>query len=142
MVWKHGEYLDLKPIAQLRASIMKNLALFLNNPIGWDAEKINRKKQNVCLDRLKQEITTELLVFIQKSLIENKKDDWDHGVELYGTGSTGERARLIYEIMSDCAPEITIAHSQAFKDEIIKIIETSINRCSERARSQALDFRK
>jgi hypothetical protein len=129
MYWEGEEYQDMKPVAQLHQALVKNLDGFLSRPDRW-IQPIGAMKQESCLTTLKQEVSRDLLAMVREIVIYKKQPEWEEGVDLSGTGSTFVRSKLIYEIICDCAPEVTDNHHQAFADEIRSRIQKCINQCA------------
>ncbi|MDX2029498.1 MAG: GTPase domain-containing protein [Blastocatellia bacterium] len=128
MCWGEEEYQDMKPVAQLHQSLLKNLEDFLSRPDRW-SQPIGSSMQESCLNTLKQEISRSLLELIRGAIVTRQYAQWEEGMEFVGDGSTTKRSKLIFEIICNCAPQLTDEHHLAFADETRGLIQECINKC-------------
>jgi hypothetical protein len=123
------EFRYLKPVAEFRQCLATALQNFLSKPLRWATEVTDAHKKD-CLERLKQEVSQQVLAHVRSELLDEEHPEWSKAADLSGTGSTPIRSRIIMEIIRDSAPDLTGDHAKAFKDSIKQIIENSIRTCT------------
>jgi hypothetical protein len=127
---KIEEFRYLKPVAEFRLCLAATLESFLSKPIRWTKEITDGHKRD-CLERLKQEVSQQILAYVRSELLEEEHPDWNRAAELSGTGSTPIRSRFIMEVIRDSAPDLTGDRAKAFKDSIKQVIENSFRTCTQ-----------
>lgn len=128
MSWRTEEFRFLKPVAEFRQYLVLNLQTFLANPVGW-AEEITEAHKHDCLERLRQEVSNQILSYVRNEILDEKNPDWISAAELSGTGTTPIRSRIITRVIEASAPELTGARAIEFKDAIKLILNRSIEAC-------------
>jgi uncharacterized NAD(P)/FAD-binding protein YdhS len=128
MSWKQDEFRWLKPVAEFHDGLVTSLESFVSNPLRWSEEITDAHKKD-CADRLKQEVSQQLLRHVRDDLLEEEHPNWKTAADLRGTGTTREMRNMILNIIRSAAPELTGEHAKEFKDAIKGIIESSIVAC-------------
>jgi hypothetical protein len=100
----------------------------VSNPLGW-SEEITEVHKKDCGERLKQEISQQLLGYVRNDLLEEEHANWKTAADLRGRGTTTDMRTMIFKIICTAAPELTGEHAKEFKDAIKGIIESSIKAC-------------
>ena len=130
MIWRHDEYKDLKPIAEFTDRLITRLGQFLSNPLPW-TDEISEAHKKECLDRLKQEVSRQILAYVRNDLLNEEHDKWKNAAGQSGKGSTPIRRQIIMEIIRESAPELIGEHASEFKDAIKRVIKNSIVECEK-----------
>ncbi|MDD5140160.1 MAG: hypothetical protein PHY43_07890 [Verrucomicrobiales bacterium] len=128
MSWRTEEFRFLKPVAEFRQYLVLNLQTFLANPVGW-TEEITEAHKKDCLERLRQEVSNQILSYVRNEILDEKHPDWNSAAELSGTGTTPIRSRIITRVIENSAPELTGSRAIEFKDAIKLILHRSIEVC-------------
>lgn len=132
MIWRHDEYKDLKPIAEFTDRLITKLGHFLSKPLSWPDE-ISESHKKECLDRLKQEVSRQILAYVRNDLLNEEHDKWQNAADQSGKGSTPIRRRIIMEIIRESAPELIGEHASEFKDAMKSAIKNSMVECEKRS---------
>lgn len=128
MSWKRDEYGWLKPVAEFTDCLITSLRPFVSNPLQW-SEEITDVHQKDCGERLKQEMSQQILRYVRDALLEQEHPNWKAAADLRGTGTTRPMRNMIFKIICTAAPELTGEHAKVFKDAIKSLIERSIVAC-------------
>ncbi|MBM4030030.1 MAG: hypothetical protein FJ280_32215 [Planctomycetes bacterium] len=128
MSWRQDEFRWLKPVAEFTISLVTSLRPFVSNPLRWSEETTEAHRKD-CVERLKREISQELLRFVRNEVLDEEHDNWEAAAELRGRGTTSEMRRMIHNIICTAAPELTGEHAKQFKDAIKSTIGSCIRKC-------------
>ncbi len=128
MSWKQDEFRWLKPVAEFHDGLVTSIEPFVSKPLRWSEEITDAHKKD-CAERLRQEISQQLLRRVREDVLEKEHTNWGTAADLRGTGTTRDMRNMIFNIICTAAPELTGEHAKEFKDAIKGIIESSIMAC-------------
>lgn len=123
-----GEHYELRPSANLTASLAAAISRFLENPISWSADATDDEKRDT-VDRIKAEITRQLPTLARVRLRDNPQPSWHSAWSLRGTGSTMTRRINIEGIYAEWVPipdsrgdRATFAFMEEVKDIVMRAV--------------------
>ena len=97
----NDEYDDLKPVADLRYALQRQVLLMLQQPLRWDGgEPVDVDKQ-VVIDSICIAVTQRLLALTKNRIAEETKPAWQDAYARRGPGSTFVRAQIIARDVCD-----------------------------------------
>jgi len=89
------EYDGLKPVADLRYALQRQIYLMLQRPVRWDNGEPTDDEKQAILDALSNAITSRLVEFSRRRLAVEARLGWQEAYIQRGPGSTFVRARII-----------------------------------------------
>jgi hypothetical protein len=106
------EYDDLKPIADLRYQLQRQIWLMLQRPVRWEGGEPDEDQRLTIIDSISNAVTQRLFDLTTRRLKEDVQNAWLEAYALRGVGSTFKRAGIIADkIYSRGAPIPTVAAS-------------------------------
>lgn len=109
--WDPEEYSALRPIADLAMHLRERMWDYIQKPLYWRGEA-SKEEQNRRKELFADSISLGFLRLARRRLSNERICEWEDAYELYGTGSTRDRAVLI----SDCIFNISDEYTQLIKD--------------------------
>ncbi|MHA7280520.1 hypothetical protein ACX80H_12275 [Arthrobacter sp. MDT2-2] len=120
------EYDDLKPVADLRNALQRQVYLMLQQPVRWQGGEPSDDERQAIIDEVQNAVTKKLMDLTRQRLKEDVRAGWMDAYALRGHGSTFERARLIaHEVYDKGAPIPTVSASpdrNAFMNDVASLI--------------------
>lgn len=120
------EYDDLKPVADLRNALQRQIYLMLQQPVRWQGGEPNDDERQAIIDEVQNAVTKKLMDLTRQRLKEDVRTGWLDAYALRGHGSTFERARLIaHEVYDKGAPIPTVSASpdrNAFMNDVATLV--------------------
>jgi hypothetical protein len=124
------EYNNLRPVADLIARLTEHISLFLSQPLKWATDNISEDDKIAAIDKIEQDVYTNLHKFAPDRLFISRIKDWNHAyADHRGPGSTYERAVDIKNIYDSSAPipgEIPSTDSNQLISELREVVKNSI----------------
>lgn len=129
-----GENFELRPTANLRASLESAISRYLEGPIGWTGDPTPEQKRDA-IERLKNSVARQLPQLARRRLRENPQPAWHEAWLPRGAGSTATRRLLIEGIYQRWVP-IPEARGDQLVLEFIKEIEELVDAALREFRQQ------
>ena len=124
-----NEYGSLRPVANLVRQLQESISLWLNDPAGWTRRPADDGEGRAAIDQIRQEIFGGIHALAERRLIRSHPGDWQAAYGFRGAGSSFKRADRMAHIYETAAPSISSimdSSTQAFLDEVVKIVRTAV----------------
>jgi hypothetical protein len=106
------EYDSLRPVADLRYELQRQIYLLLQRPVRWHGGVPSDDERQTIIDDLSNAVTKELLELTRQRLMRDARLSWQSAYAQRGAGSTFTRARMIAsEVYDRGAPIPTVSAS-------------------------------
>jgi hypothetical protein len=106
------EYDSLKPVADLRYSLQRQIYLMLQRPVRWEHGEPSDDEKQAIIDAMSNSVTNKLVELSKRRLGEDVRLAWQEAYAQRGPGSTFLRARIIANDVYDRgAPVPTVSAS-------------------------------
>jgi hypothetical protein len=125
------EYDTLKPVADLRDQLQKQLYLMLQRPARWDGGEPGDDEKQLILDQVSNAISRKLLDLTHRRVAEDQRLLWRGAFALKGSGSTFERAQLIAVDLYGRAAPVPSATRSPVQNQLLKDVTELINQVAE-----------
>lgn len=120
------EYDELKPVADLRNSLQRQVYLMLQQPVRWEGGEPSDDERQAIIDEVQNAVTKKLMDLTRQRLKDDVRPGWLDAYALRGPGSTFERARVIaHEVYDKGAPIPTVSASpdrNAFMNDVATLV--------------------
>lgn len=123
-----GENFELRPTANLRATLEAAVSRFLENPIGWSGDPSPEQKRDA-IERLKTAVTKQLPNLARRRLREQPQPSWHEAWLPRGVGSTVTRRIRIEGIYQRQVPIPDARGDKAvleFMEEIWAVVDQAL----------------
>jgi len=128
--YKEG-YSELTPCADLISYTNKNIAKFLEDakllPLKPDSKAIN-----ITIEKIKNETSNQILIFVSKEILINQNSRWKIAYEYSGAGSSTSRSLKIKEIFNivtlNPREDLPLMKINFFVDKVKEIAKNAIER--------------
>ena len=91
----HDEYDTLRPVADLRTELQKQIYLMLQRPVRWEGGVPTDEQRQVAIDGISNAITQKLFDLTETRIREDARLAWQQAYAQRGSGSTFGRAKMI-----------------------------------------------
>jgi hypothetical protein len=98
------EYRDLMPVANLVGGLSEWITRYLDAPLRWDGKRPSDEEAEAVLGIVQKEVHKRLALLAKQRLIEDGYGRWTRAFNLYGRGSTFERARALQSVYVEHVP--------------------------------------
>ena len=106
------EYESLKPVADLRDALQRQVLLMLQQPVRWEGGEPSDDERQTIIDDVQNAVTRRLFDLTRQRLKDDVRLGWQEAYALRGQGSTFERARIIStDVYDKGAPIPTVSAS-------------------------------
>lgn len=106
------EYDDLRPVADLRYQLQRQIWLMLQRPVRWEGGEPDDDQRLTIIDQISNAVTQGLFELTTRRLKEDVQNAWLEAYAQRGTGSTFVRAGIIADkVYGRGAPIPTVAAS-------------------------------
>ncbi len=106
------EYDSLKPVADLRFELQRQVYLMLQRPVRWDRGEPSDDEKQIVIDDVSNAITKKLMELTRRRMQDDVRLGWQAAYSQSGTGSTFVRARIIAsDVYDKGAPVPTVSAS-------------------------------
>ena len=128
----HGnknEYDGLRPVADLIRQLQASISLWLDNPTSWTRPPENEDEQQAIINDIRQRVFISVHTLAERRLITLQRAGWRTAFEFSRTGSSYRRADRMAQIYEEAAPSVSSVmdtQTQAFLDEIIRIVADAV----------------
>jgi hypothetical protein len=110
--YRHDEYDTLKPVADLRFELQKQIYVMLQRPVRWAGGDPTDEQRQTAIDEISNAITKKLFALTEARIKDDVRRAWQDAYAVRGPGSTFARARLIAaEVYDRGAPVPGVAAS-------------------------------
>jgi hypothetical protein len=118
----------LKPISNLRGSLGKALARFIDNPPEWEGNSITEENKATVKNRIKQRVTESLLEWVKERLWRTPQSMWRDAYEFNGRGTTWDRKQKVDSIYQRYVPVPAIADkaTKELLEELRQLVVSAI----------------
>lgn len=89
------EYDQLRPVADLRYELQRQVFLMLQQPLKWEGEEPDDDAKQQIIDDISNAVTQRLFVMTRERLVQETRLAWQDAFAQRGPGSTFVRARII-----------------------------------------------
>ncbi|TYB38296.1 hypothetical protein FXF50_11660 [Micromonospora sp. AP08] len=89
------EYDNLKPVADLRFELQRQVYLMLQRPVRWDRGEPSDDEKQIVIDDVSNAVTKKLMDLTRRRMQDDVRLGWQAAYSQSGTGSTFVRARII-----------------------------------------------
>jgi energy-coupling factor transporter ATP-binding protein EcfA2 len=106
------EYESLKPVADLRNALQRQVYLMLQQPVRWEGGDPSDDERQAIIDEVQNAVTKKLMHLTRQRLKQDVRLGWQEAYVQRGPGSTFDRARIIAnEVYDKGAPIPTVSAS-------------------------------
>jgi hypothetical protein len=106
------EYDMLRPVADLRFELQRQVYLMLQRPLRWDGGVPSDDERQTIVDEISNAITKKLMELTRRRIMDDAQLAWQEAYGQRGTGSTFVRARIIAaDVYARRAPVPTVTAS-------------------------------
>ncbi|MFF0372064.1 hypothetical protein [Micromonospora sp. NPDC005087] len=106
------EYDNLKPVADLRFELQRQVYLMLQRPVRWDRGEPSDDEKQTVIDDVSNAVTKKLMDLTRRRLQDDVRLGWQTAYSRSGKGSTFVRARIIAtDVYDKGAPVPTVSAS-------------------------------
>lgn len=99
------EYDTLRPVADFRAELQREIYRMLQNPVGWRGQAVSDEAKEEIVDAVAAALSRGVLELAARRVTVDPHDAWVRSFELSGAGSTTRRARMVTdEIIRPSSP--------------------------------------
>ncbi|MEU4712214.1 hypothetical protein AB0F73_00880 [Micromonospora purpureochromogenes] len=106
------EYDNLKPVADLRFELQRQVYLMLQRPVRWDRGEPSDDEKQAVIDDVSNAVTKRLMDLTRRRMQDEVRLGWQTAYSQSGTGSTFVRARIIAsDVYDKGAPVPTVSAS-------------------------------
>jgi hypothetical protein len=120
------EYESLKPVADLRNALQRQVYLMLQQPVRWEGGEPSDDERQAIIDELQNAVTKKLMHLTRQRLKEDVRLGWQEAYVQRGPGSTFDRARIIAnEVYDKGAPIPTVSASpdrNSFMNDVASLV--------------------
>ena len=110
--WATDEYDTLRPVADLRHALQRQVYLMLQRPVRWEGGEPDEDQRQAAIDEIANAITKRLFSVARHLIIEEVRKGWQDAYQQRGSGSTFVRAQIIAaDVFDRGAPVPTVAAS-------------------------------
>ena len=107
------QYDDLRPVADLRYQLQRQIWLMLQRPVRWEGGEPDDDQRVAIIDQISNAVTQRLFDLTSRRLKEDVQNAWLEAYAQRGTGSTFVRAGIIADkVYGRGAPIPTVAASR------------------------------
>jgi hypothetical protein len=103
---RQDEYDNLRPVAELRNQLQRQIYTAIQNPVRWDPDEPDDDEKQTAFDAFAQAVNRGITDLVTRRLWEDKMSKWQEAYGLSGRGSTFVRARVIAEDVYDQAAPV------------------------------------
>lgn len=106
------EYDNLKPVADLRFELQRQVYLMLQRPVRWEGGEPSEDERQTIIDEVSNAVTKKLIDLTRQRMKEDVRLGWQSAYAQRGPGSTFVRARIISsDVYDKGAPVPTVSAS-------------------------------
>lgn len=106
------EYDTLKPVADLRFELQRQVYLMLQRPVRWEGGEPSDDERQTIIDEISNAVTRKLIELTRQRIKEDARLGWQAAYAQRGPGSTFARARIIAsDVYDKGAPVPTVSAS-------------------------------
>jgi GTPase SAR1 family protein len=120
------EYESLKPVADLRNALQRQVYLRLQQPVRWEGGDPSDDERQAIIDEVQNAVTKKLMDLTRQRLKEDVRLGWQEAYVQRGPGSTFDRARIIAnEVYDRGAPIPTVSASpdrNSFMNDVASLV--------------------
>lgn len=120
------EYESLKPVADLRNALQRQVYLMLQQPVRWEGGDPSDDERQAIIDEVQNAVTKKLMHLTRQRLKEDVRLGWQEAYVQRGPGSTFDRARIIAnEVYDKGAPIPTVSASpdrNSFMNDVASLV--------------------
>ncbi|WP_144600639.1 hypothetical protein [Arthrobacter sp. AG367] len=120
------EYESLKPVADLRNALQRQVYLMLQQPVRWEGGDPSDDERQAIIDEVQNAVTKKLMRLTRQRLREDVRLGWQEAYVQRGPGSTFDRARIIAnEVYDKGAPIPTVSASpdrNSFMNDVASLV--------------------
>lgn len=120
------EYESLKPVADLRNALQRQVYLMLQQPVRWEGGDPSDDERQAIIDEVQNAVTKKLMHLTRQRLKEDVRLGWQEAYVQRGLGSTFDRARIIAnEVYDKGAPIPTVSASpdrNSFMNDVASLV--------------------
>lgn len=116
------EYDSLKPVADLRDHLQKQVYVMLQRPVRWEGGEPDDDGKQAVLDEISNSITRKLFTLTHQCIADDVRLAWQEAYAQRGTGSTFVRARIIATDIYDRAAPIPGVAASPDQNRFLKAV--------------------
>lgn len=121
------EYDTMKPVADLRYELQRQIFLMLQRPVRWDAGEPDDDAKQVVIDEISHAITRRLFTLTRQRIADDTRLAWQDAYAQRGTGSTFVRARIIAGDVYDRGAPIPGVVASPDQNKFLRAVAELIN---------------
>lgn len=125
------EYEGLKPVADLRNALQRQVYLMLQQPVRWQGGEPSDDERQTIIDEVQNAVTRGLLDLTRQRLKEDVRPGWLDAYALRGPGSTFERARVIAHDVYDKGAPIPTVSASPDRNSLMNDVATLVSEVAE-----------
>jgi hypothetical protein len=127
------EYDTLKPVADLRYELQRQVFLMLQRPLRWDGGEPDDDVKQVIIDEISVAITRGLFGLTRERIADDTRLAWQEAYAQRGTGSTFVRARIIASEVYDRGAPIPGVVASPDQNSFLRAVANLISEVAEQS---------
>jgi hypothetical protein len=116
------EYDSLRPVADLRYQLQRQIYLLLQRPVRWEGGVPSDDERQAIIDDVSNAVTKELMELTRQRLMDDVRLSWQSAYAQRGVGSTFVRARMIASDVYDRGAPIPTVSASPDQNRFLKDI--------------------
>lgn len=114
------EYDNLKPVADLRFELQRQVYLMLQRPVRWEGGEPTDDERQTIIDEVSNAVTKKLMDLTRQRMKEDVRLGWQSAYAQRGRGSTFARARIIASDVYDRGAPIPTVSASPDQNRFLK----------------------
>jgi ABC-type dipeptide/oligopeptide/nickel transport system ATPase subunit len=123
------EYHTLRPVADMIRHLVEQISPYLDEPQGWTPDERSEEVRQATINLIKQQVYRRLHTLARRRLIAKQIIEWQGAFNVWGQGSSYDRARRLDAIYTQAFPlvgEIEDEVSREFVKEIRALVREAV----------------
>lgn len=125
------EYDSLKPVADLRYNLQRQVYLMLQRPVRWEHGEPSDDEKQTIIDAMSNSVTNKLVELSKRRLGEDVRLAWQEAYAQRGPGSTFVRARIIANDVYDRGAPVPTVSASPDQNRFLKDVARVVSQVAE-----------
>jgi len=129
--WATDEYDTLRPVADLRHALQRQVYLMLQRPVRWEGGEPDEEQRQAIIDEIANAITKRLFVVSRQLIIEEVRKGWQDAYQQRGSGSTFVRAQIIAADVFDRGTPVPTVAASPDQNRFLRSVASAVDGVAE-----------
>jgi hypothetical protein len=125
------EYDSLKPVADLRFELQRQVYLMLQRPVRWEGGEPSDDERQAIIDEVSNAVTKKLMDLTRQRMKEDVRLGWQDAYAQRGPGSTFVRARIIASDVYDRGAPVPTVSASPDQNRFLKDVAALVSEVSD-----------